>query len=135
MPKIDLLPCPFCGSPAKLCSAKANASGQIFVFWVHCDFRGDLNCDVIPTTPKFDTAEQAVKAWNTRASGLIPCSERLPEKDGNYLCISNNEYKILPYRNGEFYCVCFDSVLRCCNSSVTHWMPLPSMPEVTNNVD
>lgn len=69
MPKIDLLPCPYCGSPAKLCSSKANAAGTRFVFWVHCDFRGDLNCDVIPITPKFDTAEQAVKAWNTRASG------------------------------------------------------------------
>jgi len=69
------------------------------------------------------------------ANCWISCSERMPEKDGDYLCISNNEYKILPYRNGEFYCVCFDSVLRCCNSSVTHWMPLPSMPEVTNNVD
>lgn len=135
MPKIDLLQCPFCGSPAKLCSSKANAAGTRFAFWVHCDFRGDLNCDVIPTTPKFDTAEQAVKAWNTRASGWIPCSERMPEKDGDYLCISNGEYKILPYMNGEFYCVCFDSVLRCCNSSVTHWMPLPSMPEVKNNVD
>lgn len=131
MPKIDLLPCPFCGSPAKLCSAKTNAAGMRFVFWVHCDFRGELNCDVIPTTPKFDTAEQAANAWNTRASGLIPCSERIPEKDGDYLCVSNNEYKILPYRNGEFYCICFDSVLRCCNSSVTHWMPLPQHPELT----
>lgn len=62
----ELKPCPFCGSPAKLCSSKANAAGARFVFWVHCNFRGDLNCDVIPTTPKFDTAEQAVNAWNMR---------------------------------------------------------------------
>jgi hypothetical protein len=65
---------------------------------------------------------QSVSSW-------IPCSERLPEKDGDYLCISNNEYKILPYRNREFYCVCFDAVLRRCNKSVTHWMPVPEAPQ------
>ena len=58
-------------------------------------------------------------------SSWIPCNVIMPRKDGDYLCISNNEIKILPYRNGEFYCICFDAVLRCCNSSVTHWMPLP----------
>lgn len=59
----------------------------------------------------------------------IPCSERMPNKDGDYLCISNQEIKILPYRNGEFYGICFDGVLRCCNSSVTHWMPIPEPPK------
>ena len=59
----------------------------------------------------------------------VSCEEAMPEKDGVYLCVSNGEFKILPYRNGEFYCTCFDAVLRCCNSSVTHWMPLPDNPE------
>lgn len=59
----------------------------------------------------------------------IPCSERMPEKDCAYLCVSNGEFKILPYRNGEFYSTCFDAVLRCCNSSVTYWMPIPDMPK------
>lgn len=64
------------------------------------------------------------------ATRLIPRSERMPDKDGEYLCVSNGEFKILPYRNGEFYSTCFDAVLRCCNSSVTHWMPLPSKEEL-----
>ena len=59
----------------------------------------------------------------------VSCEEAMPEKDGEYLCVSNGEFKILPYRNGEFYCTCFDAVLRCCNSSVTRWMPLPDNPE------
>ncbi len=61
---------------------------------------------------------------------LIPRSERMPDKDGYYLCVSNGEFKILPYGNGEFYSKCFDGVLRCCNSSVTRWMPLPSKDEL-----
>lgn len=62
------------------------------------------------------------------ANRCIPCSERMPDKDGEYLCVINGEFKILPYGNGEFYCTCFDAVLRCCNSSVTHWMQLPEKP-------
>lgn len=61
---------------------------------------------------------------------LIPRSERMPDKDGYYLCVSNGEFKILPYGNGEFYSKCFDGALRCCNSSVTRWMPLPSKDEL-----
>lgn len=61
---------------------------------------------------------------------FVRCDEALPKKDGEYLCVSNGEFKILPYRNGEFYCTCFDAVLRCCNSSVTHWMSLPSKEEL-----
>lgn len=60
---------------------------------------------------------------------LVRCDEAMPKKDGEYLCVSNREWKILPYRNGEFYCTCFDAVLRCCNSSVTNWMPLPDPPK------
>lgn len=59
----------------------------------------------------------------------VSCEEAMPKEDGEYLCVSNGEFKILPYRNGEFYCTCFDAVLRCCNSSVTRWMPLPVNPE------
>lgn len=87
-----------------------------------------LKADYIDIDKQLRTANTEIDRLQS-VSSLIPCSERLPEKDGNYLCISNNEYKILPYRNGEFYCICFDAVLRCCNSSVTHWMPLPETPQ------
>lgn len=119
MPKIDLLPCPFCGRMPK--SDKPNI--QLHV--IGCSFS---KCHAHPWVIK-ETPEEAAKAWNTRASGWIPCSERMPKEDGEYLCVSNGEFKILPYRNGEFYCTCFDAVLRCCNSSVTRWMPLPDNSE------
>ena len=70
----------------------------------------------------FDSLPDWLPVW-------VNCEEAMPKKDGEYLCVSNNEFKILPYRNGEFYCTCFDAVLRCCNSSVTHWMPLPEPPK------
>lgn len=69
------------------------------------------------------------KAWGYMKTEWIPARERMPDKDGDYLCVSNGEIKILPYRNGEFYCTCFDAVLRCCNSSITHWMPVPELPK------
>lgn len=65
---------------------------------------------------------QSVSSW-------IPCSERMPDKDGDFLCVRNGEIQILPYRNGEFYGIYFDRILRCCNSSVSHWMPTPELPK------
>lgn len=128
MPKIDLLPCPFCGGKAETFpldkyDSYENHERLWYSYCGECFARNGI----------YNTEGEAAIAWNTRASGWIPCSERMPEKDGDYLCISNNEYKILPYRNGEFYCVCFDSVLRCCNSSVTSWMPLPEAPKEAYN--
>lgn len=70
----------------------------------------------------FDSLPDWLPVW-------VSCEEAMPKKDGGYLCVSNGELKILPYRNGEFYCTCFDAVLRCCNSSVTHWMSLPNSPK------
>lgn len=125
MPKIDLLPCPFCAKveALKMQTVPSNPSE----YRVLCDTAYGGCGASIPWN--YTTAEEAAKAWNTRASGWIPCSERMPKKDGKYLCVINGEFKILPYGNGEFYCKCSDAVLRCCNSSVTRWMPLPDPPE------
>lgn len=127
MQKIDLLPCPFCGKLETLRMIYLPSTKHELVYHVVCDaVSGGCGAS---TGWNHETPEEAAKEWNTRISDLIPCSKRMPKKDGDYLCISNNEYKILPYRNGEFYCICFDAVLRCCNSSVTHWMPLPEVPQ------
>jgi hypothetical protein len=142
MQKIDLLPCPFCGKPdtAEIitvaeCDCIDNPTEWDKTHYgVVCDKSIKGGCGS-STGWNYGTPEEAAKAWNTRTSDFIPCSKRMPKKDGDYLCISNNEFKILPYRNGEFYSKCFDGALRCCNSSVTHWMPIPAIPEVTSNVD
>ena len=124
MPKIELLNCPFCGR-------KPKSIVNIQMYAIGCSFS---KCHVYPCVVK-ETPEEAAKAWNTRAFGWFLCNDMMPKKDGEYLCASNGEIKILPYRNGEFYSKCFDGALRCCNSSVTHWMPIPAIPEVANNVD
>lgn len=105
---------------------KCKAEHEQLLEWLE-DYK-QLKSDYIDLDNRLRTANTEIDRLQS-VSSLIPCSERLPEKDGNYLCISNNEYKILPYRNGDFYCICFDAVLRCCNSSVTHWMPLPEIPK------
>lgn len=60
---------------------------------------------------------------------LVSCEEAMPEKDGEYLCVSDGEFKILIYRNGEFYENWLDAI--CCwnKISVTNWMPLPELPK------
>lgn len=134
--KIDLLPCPFCGKSdtVKIMTAAECLCLDDPTEWdkthyvVACDKAIEDGCGA-STGFDHESPEKAAEAWNTRASGLIPCSERMPKEDGEYLCVSNGEFKILPYRNGEFYCTCFDAVLRCCNSGVTRWMPLPDNPE------
>lgn len=124
MPKIDLLPCPFCCGKAETFPLdKCDSYGNHERLWYsECG-------ECFARSGYYNTEGEATIAWNTRASGWIPCSERMPKEDGEYLCVSNHEIKILPYRNGYFYAICFDAVLRCCNSSVTHWMPLPDSPK------
>lgn len=54
----------------------------------------------------------------------IPCSERMPEHSGRYLCYCNGEVRILKYwrTQQEFQ---YGGRKR----NVTHWMPLPEPPE------
>ena len=125
MPKIDLLPCPFCGKIETLKMLPVQSKKHKFFRRVVCStVEGGCGASTIwnCTTP-----EETAKEWNTRAFCWVSCSDMMPKKDGEYLCVSNGKFKILPYRNGEFYCTCFDGVLRCCNSSVTHWMPIPEL--------
>lgn len=65
MQKIDLLPCPFCGSHANLTKSKANASGTRIVYQVKCSDE-KLNCPCSPITKWVDSENEAVRAWNAR---------------------------------------------------------------------
>lgn len=68
---------------------------------------------------------------------LIPCSKRLPDKDGKYLVIQNEQFDILEYNTqlkqfgyryededepGYPYTEWAEM------QNVTHWMPLPEKP-------
>ena len=62
-----LKPCPFCNGHAKMHCAKANASGTKLCYWIQCAFEGDIDCPCLPKTMIYDTSEEAIDAWNTRA--------------------------------------------------------------------
>lgn len=110
--KIDLLPCPFCGR-------KPKSIVNIQMYAIGCSFS---KCHVYPCVVK-KTPEEAVKAWNTRAFGWIPCIERMPERDGFYLAYYT-------FADGRHACdIVYFNVGAPISSSITHWMPLPDPPE------
>lgn len=64
-----------------------------------------------------------LKAENTRVSGWIPCSERMPERDGFYLAYYT-------FSDGRHACdMVYFNVGAPISSSITHWKPLPEPPE------
>jgi hypothetical protein len=72
---------------------------------------------------------QSVSSW-------IPCSERMPEKDTSVL-ISAQGHRVSAFYDsvkGVFMLTETEGLFYSM-SAVTHWMPIPSPPEVTNNVD
>ena len=59
----------------------------------------------------------------TPASEWIKCSERMPKHGEIVLVFNGNSIEIDALATGEFD-------FECWCDSVTHWMPLPDMPEV-----
>ena len=59
----------------------------------------------------------------TPASEWIKCSERMPKHGEVVLVFNGNSIEIDALATGEFD-------FECWCDSVTHWMPLPDMPEV-----
>ena len=63
----------------------------------------------------------------TKVSEWIPCSERMPEDDSEVIVTDGNYvWRDKCYDFGDGLCFYDDN-----DSSATHWMPLPYMPEVT----
>ncbi|WP_353052225.1 DUF551 domain-containing protein [Serratia marcescens] len=61
--------------------------------------------------------------------GWIPCSEQTPVADGAYWCWFGKEK---PSVIQQRVCIWNDRNHEWCDSSVTHWMPLPAAPEGGN---
>ena len=125
MPKIYLLPCPFCGKRETLRMMYVPSEKHELVYHVVCDaVSGGCGAS---TGWNHETPEEAAKEWNTRASGWIPCSERLPEVNITVLILFENQIKLscldktkLGFlMNGEFIG----------KNLVTHWAPLPEAPK------
>lgn len=137
MPKIDLLPCPFCGKPdtAKIMTVAECECMDDPTEWDKTHY-GVVCCKSIEggcgasTGWDHESPEETAKAWNTHASGWIPCSERLPEKSTPVL-ISVQCHRVTAFYDavkGVFMLTETEGLFYSM-SAVTHWMPLPEPPE------
>lgn len=126
--KIDLLPCPFCGKLETLIMMYVPSEKHELVYHVVCDA---INGGCGASTGWYhETPEEAAKAWNTRASCWIPCSERMPEKSTSVL-ISAQGHRVTAFYDsvkGVFMLTETEGLFYSM-SAVTHWMPLPDPPE------
>ena len=120
----ELKPCPFCGSPAY-----SYHDNCIDFAGVKCDLGGCVCADILITENNWNT-RPIEDALNARIAELeaaqrwIPVSEP-PKVSGKYLLL-NIYYDVYPcdFTAGTEIWVLPDS------DTVTHWMPLPKLPEV-----
>ena len=142
MDKFELKPCPFCGKKLKFYKETyVNSRGEKCNQWY---FMHDVDDDCVLDTifnvftiPAGDANRETGYPgrygveWNKRASGWIPCSERMPKRD---------TMVIINMMNGNVRVGCYEgntgfhdkwSVQPCVtlwDNEVTHWMPLPEPP-------
>lgn len=136
MPKIDLLPCPFCGKPdtAEIITvAECGCMGNPTEwdrehYGVVCDNSIKGGCGA-STGWNYTTPEEAAKEWNTRASGWISCSVKLPEVGEPVLIYDpyNEEMVVasldcdkIGFSNDDYWYGL---------KNVPFWMPLPEPPK------
>ena len=91
-------------------------------FWLNLDKYISMRQQVAALTAELAAAREAQR-W-------IPVGERLPEEDDEVICMTtraNRHTRCIRtfYRDGEFYTPWSSDI-------VTHWMPLPPAPEVSN---
>ncbi len=130
MPKIELLPCPFCGKLETLRMIYLPAEKRECVYHVVCD--ADSGGCGASTGWNHETPEEAANEWNTRASGWIPCSERLPDPHAKVLFVTFGKSvwcgKYCGIRNGRETWETSKFVSTFWDDEVTHWMPVPDAP-------
>ena len=129
MPKIDLLPCPFCcgkaeAFPLDKCDSYGNHERLWYSECGECFARSGY----------YNTEGEAAIAWNTRSSGWIPCSERLPEVREKVLalydyctCEVRPQYIMIASLAPDGYWM--EGCTWHPPQSVNHWMPLPEPPK------
>lgn len=118
-----LKPCPFCLSLNLLDLQVADDPHSRWqVVCEDCSAQG----------PDADTKEKAAELWNRRPSGWISVKERLPEKFCGVL-VYLDEIAPCTFVTCGFYVgrgVWKMPGGATVGKGVTHWMPLPSAPEV-----
>ena len=130
MPKIDLLPCPFCGKieTLKMQTVPSNPSEyRVLCDTVYGGCGASIGWD-------HRTPEEAVKAWNTRAYGWIPCSVKKPEAYKSVLVVIKDNDRYTWINIGEIgedgnWMIGGEFWYSKSDTSITHWMPLPELPK------
>jgi len=68
--EMTLLPCPFCGGEADI--SDEGEGTEPYRFWAYCT---NGKC-FVEGTPAFETENEAIEAWNTRAERPCECGWR-----------------------------------------------------------
>lgn len=89
MEDVDLKPCPFDSGQARFMH---RYKGPILEYVVRC-----YDCNA--ATGYYGDADEAGEAWNRRADGWIPVSERLPDEGRSVLWLEKSHG--LPYEQRE----------------------------------
>lgn len=128
--KDGLFCCPFCGGEAELFmqedwggdsypTSKCTNYYELACMSTSCPGASELS---------FSTAEEAIAAWNRRASGWIACAERMPKRGALLLfCADRGVYEGHRDESGQGWQFRYGWLA---DNVVTHWMPLPAPPEV-----
>ena len=117
----DLKLCPFCGDTYAVIYTTLEDG-----YCAEC-----LECHA--KTDWFSTKAEAITAWNRRADGWIPVTERLPEEHEVTLVRGDTSPLVFLCWYEKSEREWYDSYGNCIGSPdrhVTHWMPLPQPPEV-----
>lgn len=129
---MEIKNCPFCGVKPEIIKGKGT----------YCGFRKGIHrCKIIGFIEIFDwiathKIKQAIKAWNTRVSPWVKCSDGLPEEGKEVLTMSNEHNHIvydLAYiehdpKNEKL--IWFVSWTPKSLDQVIAWMPIPEFKEI-----
>ncbi|AUR95339.1 protein of unknown function DUF551 [Vibrio phage 1.205.O._10N.222.51.A7] len=131
----NLKPCPFCNGEARI-STEWDTDGFGNFHSVKCGKCGAESKQHFASSGN-DCPQHYAEVredWNQRASGWISVEDKLPEKEGKYLCAFSDgtieTYDFEKLDDGRYGITDVGMGFEATNKwHVTHWMPLPNNPE------
>lgn len=101
------------------------------LYSVHC-----WRCRTVMMLTARDQRQAAESITAGSFPRLIPCRERLPDKDGYYLVHWKTQRGYRSKWEVMYYC-CKTKQFGCCydSYSISHWLPLPNSPGTEESAD